>query len=460
MAATTTRQFKAEIAEQARMKAEEIISREIGAPATAVKAVKGVTTKAERATIARYPAEQPWMVTLEYDLMAAAEVLKAQIEAPKTCQTCGLEYTGSIVDHAESQAHRDVSLANGLSAGDRLAPATEIAAAKDRVAQALRQAQVDRLAAELDAVSAPAEPGDLLAKAAALAGEDCGADYCVDPGNCAKHDETQHLNRDGRQITLCGKPFAQVAGAVYDHREGFAPTGARCDECADEADALQNGRPTLDVATTMRLAKPGERYAFVARLGTKFEATIDGSHEFAGEVFVTVKDSTVAIRHELRASFTAGTYRMPAVRIASMTLVEAPPPASPRERSRARAIELAERAVQILRGEIAAGYEFGLEREGLDPALGAEQLLREAANAAHWTAVVMGPAIRTATIGKAALSGATGRREPFVGSHAVIVGPELDNPDWPSERDIDARDDLRGGRDLATEGENRELFGK
>jgi hypothetical protein len=62
-----------------------------------------------------------------------------------------------------------------ISAPTRLTKAQELAAKRARA----------RFEFELATGSA----ADVVAAGQALAGFDCGADYCVDPGNCAKHDE-------------------------------------------------------------------------------------------------------------------------------------------------------------------------------------------------------------------------------------------------------------------------------
>ena len=68
----------------------------------------------------------------------ATQILSVEIfEAvtSKQCHTCGRFYTGSVVDHGESQEHNDEIIAGGLTVAARLLPKSEIAAAVERVAK-------------------------------------------------------------------------------------------------------------------------------------------------------------------------------------------------------------------------------------------------------------------------------------------------------------------------------------
>ena len=53
-----------------------------------------------------------------------------------------------------------------------------------------------------------------------------------------------HAPIDGPRETLCGRRFdaLPLQVGVYDHRDGFMRTRpTACAECADAADAIQNG---------------------------------------------------------------------------------------------------------------------------------------------------------------------------------------------------------------------------
>lgn len=53
----------------------------------------------------------------------------------------------------------------------------------------------------------------------------------------------QHLNRDGKQETLCGYAFEDIfKPKAYDYRDGFDPKGGlACQPCATKADRIRSG---------------------------------------------------------------------------------------------------------------------------------------------------------------------------------------------------------------------------
>lgn len=237
--------------------------------------------------------------------------------ALKTCGTCGLEYEGSIVDHAESIEHK------ALVAKVREWPI----------------------------------------EAAAEAGLDCGADYCVDPGNCAKHDAKE------------------VSGDNY----------ARDPEAPKTWDVREEA-----VLKAVEAARIGERYTFSLTNGMRFDALFSAFDKAAAPygvrgIYVTDAPGNLG-------SFLIGgpnmLARIPLFKLDGMTKLITPGPADPQIRI---AIERAELAIKVLRGEVEPGSEYGSGPIGA--ALDAEHLFTIAANTAHLTAAIeRGALLRSRTL--------------------------------------------------------------
>lgn len=206
----------------------------------------------------------------------------------------------------------------------------------------------------------------------AAAGLDCGADYCVDPGNCAKHDAKE------------------VSGDNY----------ARDPEAPKTWDVREEA-----VRKVLAAAAPGERYTFTLTNGMTFEGTFEGVAHTAPERVLIDPPSEITVRPAMLEPFRTPSglpgYAIPLFKLDGMTKLQ-PGPADPQIRG---AIELAERAIKVLRGEIAPAYEHG--SDAIAAALSAAHTLIVAANAARLAASILRGALLLDRRDEAALRGSS-----------------------------------------------------
>jgi hypothetical protein len=142
-----------------------------------------------------------------------------------------------------------------------------------------------------------------------------------------------------------------------------------------KADATVPAEATI--VDEIALAERGERYAFVTRLGSHFEATfVEAEPMRQPDRRISLANATIT----LLATDDDGIATLPVAGLASMKLVA---PKSVDEPHRAKAIALVEEAFRKLQDPTTTSDEL----------VGVEQILHEATNATHWAAVPFGPAL-------------------------------------------------------------------